>query len=84
MTGRVLKFGAVLALLLAPGSAFADDPTGVLLQERGLAPKYDECNPWRSPTRSNIGASGTGSRPPANAQFLAAGQGRRATGGGDR
>jgi hypothetical protein len=41
MTGRVLKFGAVLALLLAPGSAFADDPTGVLLQERGLAPKYD-------------------------------------------
>ncbi len=40
MTSHVLKFGAVLALLLASGSAFADDPTGVLLQERGLAPKY--------------------------------------------
>jgi hypothetical protein len=41
MTSRVLKFSAVLALLVAPGSAFADDPTGVLLQERGLAPKYE-------------------------------------------
>jgi hypothetical protein len=40
MNSRALKFGAVLALLLASGSAFADDPTGVLLQERGLAPRY--------------------------------------------
>lgn len=36
-----LKVSAVLALLLASGAgAYADDPTGVLLQERGLAPKY--------------------------------------------
>ena len=41
MTIRVLKLGAALALLLAPaGGAYADDPTGVLLQQRGLAPRY--------------------------------------------
>jgi hypothetical protein len=37
----LLKAGAVLALLLAPAAgAYADDPTGVLLQERGDAPYY--------------------------------------------
>jgi hypothetical protein len=35
----LLKYGAVVALLLASASAYADDPTGVLLQERGLAPR---------------------------------------------
>ena len=34
----MFKYGALLALLLASASAYADDPTGVLLQERGLAP----------------------------------------------
>jgi hypothetical protein len=41
MTNRMLKFGAVLALLLASGGAYADDPTGVLLRERGLTPRSD-------------------------------------------
>jgi hypothetical protein len=40
MTGEFLRVGAVLTLLLASASAYADDPTGVLLQERGQAPKY--------------------------------------------
>jgi hypothetical protein len=41
MTSGLFKTGAVLALLLASvGGAYADDPTGVLLQERGLAPTY--------------------------------------------
>jgi hypothetical protein len=34
MTHGVLKYGAVLALLVAPTAAFADDPTGVLEQEQ--------------------------------------------------
>jgi hypothetical protein len=40
MIKHALKFGAVVALLLASGGAYADDPTGVLLQERGQAPVY--------------------------------------------
>ena len=38
MTKTVLKLAAAAALLLSAVSAYADDPTGVLLQERGLAP----------------------------------------------
>jgi hypothetical protein len=34
-----LKCGAVLAFLFASGAAYADDPTGVLLQERGMPPR---------------------------------------------
>jgi hypothetical protein len=34
-----LKCGAVLGLLLASGAAYADDPTGVLLQERHQLPR---------------------------------------------
>lgn len=41
MTRQLLKCGAVLTLLLASASAYADDPTGVLLQEqRAMAPGY--------------------------------------------
>ncbi len=41
MIHNILKTGAVLGLLLASGAgAYADDPTGVLLQERGYAPSY--------------------------------------------
>jgi hypothetical protein len=41
MTRGLLQAGAVFALLLASvASASADDPTGVLLQQRGLAPVY--------------------------------------------
>jgi hypothetical protein len=40
MTGELLRVRTVLALTLASGAALADDPTGVLLQERGQAPKW--------------------------------------------
>jgi hypothetical protein len=41
MTRGTLRVGAILALLMASvAGAYADDPTGVLLQERGLAPIY--------------------------------------------
>jgi hypothetical protein len=36
-----LKYGAVLALLFASGAAYADDPTGVILQERRAAQTPD-------------------------------------------
>jgi len=38
MTNQILKCGAVLALLLASSGAYADDPTGVLEQQRGTLP----------------------------------------------
>ncbi len=34
-----LKCGAILALLFASTGAYADDPTGVLEQERGTLPR---------------------------------------------
>jgi hypothetical protein len=41
MSRSVLRIGAAIALLLAPAAvAYADDPTGVLLQQRGEAPRY--------------------------------------------
>jgi hypothetical protein len=41
MSRRVLRIGLGLALLLAPAvQAYADDPTSILLQERGEAPRY--------------------------------------------
>jgi hypothetical protein len=41
MIRGVLKSGAVLALLLASSAgSYADDPTGILLQERGQQPTY--------------------------------------------
>ena len=40
MIRGILQAGAVVALLLASSGAYADDPTGVLLQERGEAPAY--------------------------------------------
>ncbi|MGD0720879.1 MAG: hypothetical protein ABR970_07505 [Roseiarcus sp.] len=36
MTKTILTTGAVLALLLASGGAWADDPTGVLEQEHSI------------------------------------------------
>ena len=35
MIRTILKIGAVGAVLIASGAAFADDPTGVLLRVRG-------------------------------------------------
>jgi hypothetical protein len=41
MTSGLLKTGAVLTLLFASSAgAYADDPTGLLLQQRGEAPRY--------------------------------------------
>jgi hypothetical protein len=41
MTYGILKASAVFALLLASSTgSYADDPTGVLLQERGQQPTY--------------------------------------------
>ena len=41
MVRGALMAGAVLAgLLTSPAVVFADDPTGVLLQLRGMAPPY--------------------------------------------
>jgi hypothetical protein len=41
MFGVLLKAGAVLAFLFVSAAhSYADDPTGVLEQERGLLPKY--------------------------------------------
>ena len=40
MARTIMKAGAVLALLLASGAAYADDPTSLLLQERGQLPPY--------------------------------------------
>jgi hypothetical protein len=36
MTSQTLKYAALLTLLFASGSAYADDPTGILLRERML------------------------------------------------
>jgi hypothetical protein len=40
MITRAFKFGALLVVGLASGSAFADDPTGVLEQEQRAANPY--------------------------------------------
>jgi hypothetical protein len=46
MTVRVLEFSAALALMVAlAAGAHADDPTSVLLQQRGLPPVYPGSGP---------------------------------------
>jgi hypothetical protein len=55
MTLGHLKVGAVLALLLASaGGAFADDPTGVLLQQQGDAPRYPGPGPLPAFTEGGV------------------------------
>lgn len=55
MTNGLLKVGAVLTLLLAPSAiAYADDPTGVLLQERGDAPRYPGPGPVPAFTEGGV------------------------------
>jgi hypothetical protein len=51
MTHATLKVGAVMAFLLASGGAYADDPTGLLLQQRGELPRY----PGRLPEYTYVG-----------------------------
>jgi len=57
MTRNVLKFAAVATLLMAAGSAYADDPTGVLLQERGLMPRQGHAARF-----SDLGPCGRGTQ----------------------
>ena len=68
MTRRILQIGAIAALLVASSAAFADDPTGVLLRERGEIPTY--ALPGSTPTFSDVGPCGPGtqSEPFPNAQ----------------
>jgi hypothetical protein len=46
-----MKAGAVVALLLASVGAYADDPTSLLLQQRGQLPRY----PGYLPRVSDVG-----------------------------
>ena len=64
-----LKCGAVLALLIASGAAYADDPTGVLEQERGLLPRahghsarYSDAGPCQAGMRQEAFPNGQGYR----------------------
>jgi hypothetical protein len=38
---NIFRLGSVAGLLLLSATAFADDPTGVLLRERGQSPRQD-------------------------------------------
>ena len=45
MRKGLLRCGAVFVLLVASAAAYADDPTGVLLQERGQLPRAEGPQP---------------------------------------
>ncbi|WP_158818349.1 hypothetical protein [Methylocapsa sp. S129] len=70
MTRQILKCGAVLTLLLASASAYADDPTGVLLQEQrayqprayGAVPAFSDVGPCQPGTQSEPFPNGQGYR----------------------
>jgi hypothetical protein len=76
MTSRVLTFGVALGLLLASGAAYADDPTGVLLQQRRAYHHYHHGYHYYgyryhgAPAFSDVGPCGPGSQSEAfpNAQ----------------
>jgi hypothetical protein len=71
MTRQILKCGAVLTLLLTSASAYADDPTGVLLQERRAAvPDHGSRNGGPPAEFSDVGPCqpGTQSEPFPNGQ----------------
>jgi hypothetical protein len=71
MTRQILKCGAVLTLLLASASAYADDPTGVLLQERrAAAPDNGRMNGGPPAAFSDVGPcqAGMQSEPFPNGQ----------------
>ncbi len=55
MTRQVLKFGAVLTLLLVSSSAYADDPTGVLLSEQWANQSLTPKQRAESPAFSDVG-----------------------------
>jgi hypothetical protein len=66
VTRAIMRAGAVAALLLASGGAYADDPTSVLLQDRGESPVYP--GPLPEYTYSGICYQGMHSEPYPNTQ----------------
>ena len=72
MLRQVFRCGAVLALLLAPVTAYADDPTGVLLREQmasrpalrqgGQLPAFSDVGPCQPGTQSEAFPNGQGFR----------------------
>ena len=68
MFNRLLGSAVVAAALTVSAGAFADDPTAVLLQERGLAPRYP--GPGPLPAFSDFGPcwQGMQSEPFPNSQ----------------
>jgi hypothetical protein len=66
---HVFRFAAVAGLLMASADAYADDPTGVLLQQRhqtptqqGHVPRYSDLGPCQHGTRSEPFPNGQGFR----------------------
>jgi hypothetical protein len=70
MIRTVLKCSTVLALLSASGVAYADDPTGVLLQERRAAQTSPDMRYGQQPAFSDVGPcqAGMQSEPFPNGQ----------------
>jgi hypothetical protein len=67
MSRGVLKAGVTLAWLLAcSAGAWADDPTGVLLQLRGMAPRYPGPGPLPAFTEGGVCYQGMHSVPQFN------------------
>jgi hypothetical protein len=74
MTRQILKCGAVLTLLLASASAYADDPTGVLLSEQrayqsnphGMVPAFSDVGPCQPGMQSEPFPNAQGYRCIAN------------------
>jgi hypothetical protein len=66
---KLWKCFAVIAMVAVPVSAYADDPTGVLLQERGLmprqqghVPRFSDVGPCQRGTQSMPFPNGQGFR----------------------
>jgi hypothetical protein len=60
---KTLMCLSVIAMLVVPASAYADDPTGVLLQERGEAPVYPGPGPLPEFTEGGVCFQGMHSEP---------------------
>jgi len=55
MTRKPWKCLAVIAMLAVPASAYADDPTGVLLQEQRAAESPAQHQNGQAPAFSDVG-----------------------------
>jgi hypothetical protein len=63
MIGKTWMALGVMAMFAMPLSAYADDPTGVLLQERGEAPVYPGPGPLPAFTEGGVCFQGMHSEP---------------------